>query len=119
MNSIAPPTPALWQRLSDRGKLPRHLWYPYPPTSPNVSDEAMWQEQFNEVSAIIRRTMLVVLGYEAFCLIALGQPDAQILRAGAVQLPIVNTSVSVAGFMLIGPLLLVGLTAYLHIFVGR
>ena len=118
MNSITPRISALWQRLSDRRKLPRRFWYPYPPTPPDVSDETLPQEQFNEVSAIIRRIMLVVIGYEAFCLIALGQPDAQILKTAAVQLPIINTSVSVPGFMLIGPLLLAGLTAYLHIFVG-
>ena len=107
----------VWRRLSDRTKLPRCLWYPAAPVG--VDDPEFWQKQFDDISTTIRRSMFGIIGYAAFCLIALGQPDAQILRSAAVRLPVVNTSVSVEGFMLIGPLVLVGLTAYLHIFVGR
>ena len=110
-------TATVWQRLSDRTKLPRLLWYP--PAPADTYDPELWQKQFDDVSTTIRRSMFGITGYAAFCLIALGQPDAQILKAAAVQLPVVNTSVSVGGFMLIGPLVLVGLTAYLHIFVGH
>jgi len=105
------------RRLSDRTQLPRSLWYP--PIPVGSDDPEIWQKQFDDVSTTIRRSMFAMLGYAAFCVVALGQPDAQILKAAAVQLPVVNTSVSVEGFMLIGPLVLVGLAAYLHIFIGR
>ena len=108
---------ALWERLSDRTKLPRRLWYP--PAPVDIYDAELWQKQFDVVSNTVRRSMFGLLAYAAFCLVALGQPDSELFREAAVQLPVVNTKVSIAGFMLIGPLVLVVLSAYLHIFIGR
>ena len=117
MNRIASIAAKIWQRLSNRTKLPRRLWYP--PAPVDIYDQDLWQKQFDDVCTTIRRSMFGIIGYSAFCLVALGQPDAELLREAAVQLPIVNTKVSIAGFMIIGPLVLVGLSAYLHIFIGR
>jgi len=63
--------------------------------------------------------MFALLGYVAFCTVALGQSDAEIIKSVGFTLPVVGTTVSIEGFMLIGPLVLVALTAYLHIFLGQ
>lgn len=104
------------QRLWDREKFPRKLWYPYFPEEP--LDEEEWQAQFGEVSDILRNSMFILLGYSAFCAVTLGQTDEQILKTAGFTLPVIGSTVSVKGFMLIGPLILIALTFYLHIFLG-
>ena len=104
-------------RLADRTRLPRRSWYPIIPVA--EYEEGEWQKQFDVVCGTIRRTMFTILGYTGFCLIALGQPDAMILKRSAIKLPVINSDVSPAAFMLLGPVVLVIITAYLHIFVGR
>jgi uncharacterized protein YjbI with pentapeptide repeats len=104
------------QRLWDREKFPRKLWYPYYPEEP--LDEEEWQAQFSEVSDILRNSMFIVLGYAGFCAVTLGQSDEQILKTAGFTLPVIGSTVSVKGFMQIGPLILNAVTFYLHIFLG-
>lgn len=104
------------QRLWDREKFPRKIWYPYFPEEPLDEDE--WQAQFSEVSDILRNSMFIVLGYAGFCAVTLGQTDEQILKTAGFTLPVIGSTVSVKGFMQIGPLILIAVTFYLHIFLG-
>jgi hypothetical protein len=62
--------------------------------------------------------MIALLGYALFCAIALGTPDINLI-GGSIKLPFVNTDVSFRAFLYVGPLVLLALTAYLHIFVGE
>lgn len=104
------------RRLWNREKFPRKLWYPYFPEEP--LDEEEWQAQFSEVSDILRNSMFIVLGYAGFCAVTLGQTDEQILKTAGFTLPVIGSTVSVKGFMQIGPLILIAVTFYLHIFLG-
>jgi hypothetical protein len=52
-------------------------------------------------------------------MLSLGTPDVSLLAGNAtIKLPFANTDVSFVAFLFIGPVVLVALTTYLHIFVG-
>jgi hypothetical protein len=87
---------------------------------PTLYPPGDWKEQHEEVSGTIRRVMLVLLGYGFFCALALGAPDASLIAANAqIEVPFANTNIAFASFLLIGPLVLLGIAFYLHLFVGR
>jgi hypothetical protein len=109
---------SLWRRLVDREKFPRSLWYPVT-ESLEYDREEEWHQDFSDVSATVRRSMFTLLVYVGFCLVALGQPDELILKTEGFELPVIGSKVSVEGFMLIAPVILIALTIYLHIFVGE
>ena len=101
---------AFWQRLSNREKFPRSLWFPVSQSLGHDSQED-WQQDFKDVSDTVRRSMFALLGYAGFCALALGQSDEQILKTAGFKLPIIGSTVTVEGFMLMGPLLLIVVTA--------
>lgn len=102
-------------RLSNRQKIPRRWWYPEL-NRINIDDNAEWKRQNDEVSNTIRRTVLTLVIYSAFCIIMLGAPDATLLSASEnINLPFTNTEVSYQGFLIFGPLILIGLSIYLHV----
>ncbi len=104
-------------RLADRTRWPRKWWYPVV-TVPEDDIEAL-NEDHAETSKTVRKTMFTIIGYSLFCLLALGQPDIQLIANNAtIKLPFANVDVSYREFLLIGPTILLVLFAYLHIFVG-
>ena len=62
--------------------------------------------------------MLVLVGYSFFCILMLSQPDVALLSSDAeINVPFANTDISFIAFLITGPLVLAGMTAYLHIFI--
>jgi hypothetical protein len=107
----------IWTRLSDRKKLPRLLWFP--PKRQLDLDVDEWKRQHDEVSSSLRRMMLTLLGYSFFCFLTLGAPDSSLIASDAkIKVPFAGTEVSFAAFLFIGPLVLIGITAYIHILLG-
>jgi hypothetical protein len=105
-------------RLSDRAKAPRSWWYPK--IAILNGDEPTLKRQHDECSKIIQRVWLVIAGFSFFCLITLSAQDASLLGGGAeIKLALLGVTVSYNLFLLLGPIVLLGLAAYLHIFVGQ
>ena len=75
----------------------------------------------DDASKTIRRVFYSLLGTCLFCVLTLaGTPDADLISAGAVvTLPILDYPIGFADFLVVGPVLLIALTAYLHIFVAQ
>jgi hypothetical protein len=75
----------------------------------------------DETSKTVRRVFYVLVGTCLFCVITLaGSPDAQLLTPEAtVKLPVLNYAISFAAFLIVGPVILIALTIYLHIFVAQ
>lgn len=83
-----------------------------------TSDVTEWKRQHDEISNTVRRVMLTLLAYGLFCVLTLAAPDAPLLGAGAeIPLPLAGTSVDYVSFLVFGPLILIGVTTYLHIFL--
>jgi len=78
-----------------------------------------WRIQHNEVSATVRRILLVLLSYCFFCMLSLGVSDVNVAlsRAETVKIPFANINVSFFSFVIIGPVVLFGLFMYLQVFV--
>ena len=114
----APAERKFLRRLADRTKPPRVWWYP-------IQSELQFKfdtlkAQHEACSKIINRVLFTLIGFSFFCLLVLGRPDSHLLGEGAeVQLPFAGVQISFASFLFIGPLILIGLVIYLHIFVGR
>ncbi len=107
-------------RLADRAKWPRCWWHPLPPPPDERLTPEQWKEQHDEVSGTIRRVMMVLLGYSFFCILTLGAPDASLVSANAkIKIPFADTEIAFSSFILIGPLVLLGVASYLHLFVGK
>ena len=88
-----------------------------------VYDRTFDQQKANhdETSRVIRRVFLTLLGTCLFCVITLtGTPDAHMITAVAtVELPVLNYEIGFGAFLAVGPIILISLTLYLHIFVGQ
>lgn len=108
--------PPKWlARLGKRDKIPRRWWYPELPIIA-FGDTEEWKRQNDEVSNTIRRTVLTLVIYCAFCIIMLGAPDASLLSASEnINLPFTDTAVSYQGFLIFAPLILIGLSIFLHV----
>jgi uncharacterized protein YjbI with pentapeptide repeats len=106
-------------RISDRQQWPRSWWYPVPP------EDTLHREvirQLHESHAkTINKTMFALLGVGLYCLLKVfGESDKSLIVANTtVQTPLVGTSISFQGFLIVAPLLLVILTVYLHIVYGH
>jgi len=79
-----------------------------------------WIAKHEETSKTIRRSIMLVVSYCFFCFLTLGAPDIKIFEANAlVKIPFANAEVRYAAFFVFGPLALIGITIYLHIFVEQ
>ena len=102
---------------------------PPDPSSQNLNVEnASYEKLFDqrkafhdETSKTVRRVFYTLLGTCLFCIITLvGTPDSQLLTPQAtVTLPILSYQIGFQAFLLVGPVVLIALTVYLHIFVGQ
>jgi len=75
----------------------------------------------DEMSKTIRRVFYALVATCLFCVITLaGTQDAQLLTPEAtVKLPVLNYPISFAAFLIVGPIILIALAVYLHIFVAQ
>ena len=77
-----------------------------------------WQRQHDEISKTIRKTMFVIITYSFFCILTLSSPDVSLLAVDAkIRVPFAGTNVNYSLFLLIGPLILIGIVIYLYIFL--
>lgn len=75
-------------------------------------------ERHKELSITIRRTMFAMLAYSASCGVIIAQPDVPfVLTSSGVQIPVIDVAVNLKAFLLVGPLGLIAITAYLHLFL--
>ncbi len=111
-------TQVWWDRITDEKKFPRSLWWPQY-SSTKLKDDNLRKEH-EETSNTIRRVLLLIVGFSFFCLLTLGAPDVSLLATDArINVPFADTEVSFVAFFSIGPLVLIGLTIYLQIFVAH
>jgi uncharacterized protein YjbI with pentapeptide repeats len=104
-------------RLADRAQWPRCWWWPELP-KPEIDPE-QWKRQHDDVSNTIRRTMLTLIAFGFFSVLTVSNPDSQLLAKDAtVAVPVADVEVQFINFLFVGPVVLVGLTIYLHIFLG-
>lgn len=114
--------PKILPRLLERTKVPRRWWWPIYVRN-EVSAEAKADQQhepslhFGEACLTIRRVLLAIVVYCCFCLFTLSVPDKDLLE-NKIVVPFANVEVNFFDFAIVGPGILVGLTIYLHIFVG-
>jgi uncharacterized protein YjbI with pentapeptide repeats len=96
----------------------RQWWYPIPRTE--VRHKDVVREIHKQYSETLNKTMLVLLGVALFCVLTtLGSPDKLLLGADSViKVPFADAPLSFLGFIVVGPLLLIVLTIYLHVFYG-
>jgi len=95
-------------------------WLPTPSAGGQASIELdEWKRQHDEISNTVRRVMLSLLAYALFCALTLAASnDASLFGAGSeIKLPIANTSIDYLAFLTVGPLILVGMILYLHLFL--
>ena len=81
-------------------------------------ERILWYHE--EVSKTIRRVFYILVGSCLFCIITLALPDDKLLLSDAtVILPVINFKISFLDFIVIGPVVLIGLTIYIHILYGN
>jgi len=106
-------------RVSDRRTWPRCWWFPvyHAVLFTNDVDRLKYHD---ETSRALRRSVFTLVAYCMFCLLTLSTPDAQVLSATAsVRVPFANVDVGFANFLFVGPLVLIGLLVYQHIYVAH
>jgi len=78
------------------------------------------QKLHDELSATIRRSMFALLVYSASCGVIVAQPDVPfVLTASGVRIPVINADVNLNAFLIVGPLGLIVITGYLHLFLAK
>jgi uncharacterized protein YjbI with pentapeptide repeats len=88
-------------------------WEPGPAMS-----EADWRSRHAEISKTIWNLTSLLVASSLFCLFVLGGPDASLVSTDAqISVPIASLVVSYTNFLLFGPVFLIGLTLYLHVFI--
>ena len=105
-------------RFSDKSRPPRCWWWPLEHHRTFHSKEE-WQRQHDETSSAIRLTMLTIIGFGFYCLLSLSTSDVYILIADPqIVVPYApNIQISYTHFFLVGPVILIVLTIYLHVFI--
>jgi uncharacterized protein YjbI with pentapeptide repeats len=77
-------------------------------------------ELHKELSNTVSRTMFIMLAYSTSCIVIIAQPDVPfVLTSSGVEIPVINVAVNLKAFLLIGPLGLIVMTTYLHLFLAR
>ena len=90
----------------------------YPQETSLGQDE--WRSQHDEISKTIWGLASLLVACCLFCLITLGAPDSVLVNRDAkISIPFAGTQVSYTGFLLFGPLVLVVLALYLHVFIEQ
>jgi len=79
------------------------------------------KEFYNDISNTIRKVFYWLVGSSVFCIITIiGLPDSQLLApTTTIDLPVINYKIGFHEFLIVGPVILITLTIYLHIFVGQ
>ncbi len=83
-------------------------------------EAAEWRKQHDEVSNTIWNLTSILVATCIFCIVTLGASDATLVSNDAnIEIPVAKTSVSYTGFLFFGPIILIGLTLYLQVFIEQ
>ena len=63
------------------------------------------QRQHEEISKIIRNSLLTLIVCSFFCLLILGQPDTELLE-GKINVPLIGVEINFFTFLFVGPVVL-------------
>jgi len=86
----------------------------------DLRNQEKLRERHKEISATVRRTMFALLAYSASCAVIIVQPDLPfVLTSSGVKVPVINVAVNLNAFLIVGPLGLIAITIYLHIFLEK
>ena len=84
-----------------------------PPSEPEPSPD---EKRHDHLSRDIRVTGLTLLAYSIFCFVTLSQVD-EIIKTRNVEIPLADFPVKFSSFLAAGPLVLIIITFYLHLFI--
>jgi hypothetical protein len=106
-------------RITDRRFWPRRWWYP-PQTQLLFADDADRRRYHDETSRTLRRSVSTLVVFAFFCVLTLGTTDTQVLSANSrIRIPFANVEIAFSAFLIVGPVVLIGLTIYQHIFLAH
>jgi len=91
-----------------------------PPGETTNSKESLEnkRERHKVLSATVRRTMFALLAYSASCGVIIAQPDVPfVLMSSGVKIPVINVAVNLYAFLVVGPIGLIVIVSYLHLFL--
>lgn len=88
--------------------------------APAGLDDASARTQCEELSKTVWNLTSLLVGACLFCFVILGAPDANLVSADAkISIPIASLVVSYGDFLVFGPVFLIGLSLYLHVFLEQ
>jgi uncharacterized protein YjbI with pentapeptide repeats len=86
--------------------------------TPQNSDDMAARHEY--CSQTINRMFLAIVGFSLFCVVTLGGSDEGLVGVGAeIGLPFSGVKMTARAFVIVGPLILIALTAYMHLFIGE
>lgn len=105
----------LIRRIADRKRAPRSWWYP------RIEGLSASDEELVDTARTIRTGLFSLVAFALFCSFTLfGTPDSELVTTSArLKVPLTELEVSFLAFLALGPIVLIGLTLYLHLFVGH
>ncbi len=107
------------ERLGNRRKFPRSLWYPvYKPFHFHSDGDRLGMH--DKLSGTIQNLIITILGVGFFCILMLGKSDIDLLtRESKIKAPFAGVDISFGGFIILAPVLLIGLNVYLQSFLRQ
>jgi uncharacterized protein YjbI with pentapeptide repeats len=85
--------------------------------SSQIDLESM-KKRHAELSNNINRILFTLLSFGFFCITTLNQPDKMVIKnGGKINIPFVSMEIDFLSFLIIGPIALLGITAYLILFL--
>lgn len=97
---------------------PRSWWWPLSVAKSGTGEPEV--KQHEQCSKTINRVFLSLVAYSSFCLFTLGVSDESLIGGRSeIQVPFAGVRMTFDNFLIIGPLILVAIASYLHIFVGE
>jgi len=89
-----------------------------PPAPVRYDDPKAAEKVHAEVSMTLRRVMFAVIAYSVFCFITLYNTDLLLVEKKEIKIPLADVTIGASDFFYVGPLVLIGIAVYMHIFVG-
>ena len=76
-----------------------------------------YKERHDECSKDVRRIGLALLAFAIFCFLAMGKAGEKLLVDNEVKIPFADVPADFQTFMIVGPLALLLITGYFHLFI--
>jgi len=102
-------------KMNVKERIEKFHWYPSSDELAEIPVEELLSLR-RDIAKSIMGSTFTLLGFGAFCILALESPDSLLLsEMPAVKLPFVGSQVSLTGFLIAGPILIFGMWMYLNI----